>query len=628
VKLSDAVAPAAGSAWRRTALLAVAELLLWLTAPALFLWAYVVAFATPSAACVPHLQRVITMVAVFALLRIPLLRLTRPALHRQLTAALAATLLLAMVAYYVLVLLGLHAWGRVVTWPLIRSYAPQLPGLADTLGVPLLGAATALAAAWLAMTGGWHWWLARFDWVAPLHRGCTTPRLAAATVAMAALLALLIHGYVVDPRVAEFEPLSLTFSPAAYRAGFEGHDIDRLAAQNLDRAEDAARAAYVPGAAGSRRNLVLIVVDALRTDHMGTYGYARQTTPYLDRLAREGGLRVVHGLHSSCADSACGHLSLAASKPPHQFSQRPFTLYEALRRNGYRVHLIIGGDHTNFYGLRRRVYGEVDSYFDGSVAASGYINDDQMVLDHLARFPAWDGTPSMFQFHLLSAHVLGTRHPAAQRFLPAENYVLRVRGIGAAQPSQAAVNYYDNGVLNTDQVLQSLLHMLEANGYLREALVVITADHGEALGEHGLYGHANSLYEPLLRVPLLWQARGFASTLPPRLPALLSQVDLAPTVMAELGLPQPASWAGQPWHGGGATQVLYLEENGKAGFIDAGAGATWKYWVDARSGEEFAFDLDNDPTESRNLVTAVSADRRREWRRRVLAHTTLPFFDD
>jgi hypothetical protein len=103
-------------------------------------------------------------------------------------------------------------------------------------------------------------------------------------------------------------------------------------------------------------------------------------------------------VHASCADTICGLLSLSSSKFPRNFSLHPITLHEVLRRNGYRLHLILTGDHSYFYSLKG-FYGEVDDYFDGTQAHGYFINDDQLALDRLAQTPAFDGTPAMFQFH-------------------------------------------------------------------------------------------------------------------------------------------------------------------------------------------------------------------------------------
>src|SRR5262249_41848470 len=153
-----------------------------------------------------------------------------------------------------------------------------------------------------------------------------------------------------------------------------------------------------------------------------------------------------------------------------QFSFRPFTLQQVMRRNGYRVHMILGGDHTKWSSVRD-YYGEVDTFYDGANASGYFMNDDQLVLDRLAAMPDADGTPTMFQFHLMSTHMLSKHEDADAQFKPARTYMLRFRDrdIGAGTTVEpSAVNYYDNGVRKTDRVLRALLDMLEAKGYLRD----------------------------------------------------------------------------------------------------------------------------------------------------------------
>ena len=170
--------------------------------------------------------------------------------------------------------------------------------------------------------------------------------------------------------------------------------------------------------------------------------------------------------HASCSESSCGLLSLASSKYVHQFSSRPFTLQQVLVQHGYRIHLILGGDHTNFYGLKES-YGKADSYFDGSSAQGYYMNDDQLVSDRLAAFAASDGTPVMMQFHLMSAHPLGKRHPDALRYQPVTNYARTGIRSGLDVPTASILNFYDNGVVRVDIAIASLLEIVKPLGSAR-----------------------------------------------------------------------------------------------------------------------------------------------------------------
>ncbi len=159
------------------------------------------------------------------------------------------------------------------------------------------------------------------------------------------------------PWIAQEEPLSMSLFPLADTRDIEGHRVTVEEASARDALEDRARAKYEPAAAGSSKpNVILIVVDAMRPANMSLFGYARETTPYLDSLARTVPVRKFI-THAPCSDTACGLISLTTSRPPRDFSFRPFGLHEALRRNGYRTHVIQSGTYLHPV---REYYGELD----------------------------------------------------------------------------------------------------------------------------------------------------------------------------------------------------------------------------------------------------------------------------
>jgi glucan phosphoethanolaminetransferase (alkaline phosphatase superfamily) len=369
-----------------------------------------------------------------------------------------------------------------------------------------------------------------------------------------------------------------------------------------------------------RKNIVLIVVDALRSDHMALFGYQRDTTPNIARIATSATLRKAGIVHSSCADSSCGLLSLASSRFVHQFPARPFTLQEVLKRTGYRVHMILGGDHTNFYGLRK-IYGAVDSYYDGASTNRFYVNDDDLVLDRLASFPFWDGSPTMIQFHLMSVHVLGTRWKSSNNYLPASNYAAHAdrRVATRGETSSEAVNYYDNGVAQADAIIGRVLSLLADKGYLKNTLVIITGDHGEGLGEHGFYAHANNVFEQVLSIPVVFLSFGYRPTAPIDVRPDASQVDIAPSILEELAIPRPATWIGVPLQSPQGPEFTYFQEKLDAGVFDQRDPAhIWKYFINTRSGKEVAFDISKDPQESVDRLATVSPRFVSEWRAKVL----------
>lgn len=590
---------------------------LWLCIPAGFLFLYVGRYAAPTDAVWPHLRVVGLALAAFALARIALAAPARtPSAHRLATAILAAALLMVMLGYYALVVIGLEFWGRVISWHLMASYAAQVPELAETLGVSLPLAGGAFALIGLALLAAGWFYAALLDWAPALARRISGPVLWIGVPAGFMMVAIGLYDFLAEPPTRQYEPVSLTLFPLEGAWNLQGHAIDQLSAARLDRLDDAARSAYSASTGADRKNVVLIVVDALRPDHMGVYGYARDTTPNLSRVARAGMLRKAARVHAICTSSSCGLVGLASAKFVHEFHTRPITLQEVLKRHGYRVHLILGGDHGNFYGLKL-AYGEADSYFDGYQAAGGYMNDDRVLVDRLAGFPDWNGEPVMFQFHLMSAHVLGKRDAAAGRFLPAATYA---RSEGRDRESGGrGINFYDNGVVQADAVIHALLQTLERKGYLRNAVVAITADHGESLGEHGLYLHTNSVREAALRIPFLLLSYGYAPGRPLDGQAFASQVDVAPTILAELSMPRPATWSGVPLQAPVAREFTYFQERADVGLVDhRDPENIWKYWLNSVTRREYAFNLSVDPREETNAVDRVPPDRLREWRLRIL----------
>ncbi len=413
---------------------------LWYLAPAIFMAIYVFGFSLPSQSIGPHFLIIALPLAALALARLALARLIpNDNLALWIAATLCSITTLGLVTYYCLVIGGLGSWGGVISWNVIQSYAAQAPAYARTLGVsPIIGGVVA-GSILVGLILLLRHYLRRFDWPRTIAPSLSLRSVLVLVVCGCTILGTLVYKFYVNPWTQYSEPVSLTFFESPSTRDVQGHRLDPLTAVTLDRREDQARDAYPSATHGSRRNLVLIVIDAQRPDHMGIYGYARDTTPNLSRLAQTQPVRKVEFVHSSCPDTACGLLSLSSSKFPRQFSLRPFTLQQVVRRNGYRVHMILGGDHSRFYGLRD-FYGEVDTFYDGIQASGYFMNDDQLVLDRFSDMPPWDGTPTMFQFHLMSTHMLGAHAQEDARFEPAASYVSQFRGpdIGARSKQDRA----------------------------------------------------------------------------------------------------------------------------------------------------------------------------------------------
>ena len=565
----------------------------------------------------PHLWAMALLFAVHSMLRLVVSRwVSHPGLRLLIASLILALFMGSMLTYYALAFISVRFWGAIVAFPAIPTFFRQAPDVAEAVGLhPLVAGAAAVGLIAAVLVACWAY-LRRCDWTRDLGRSDWIKSIC--TAAAGCALWLQVANATEAPWIASAEPLSMTLFPLAGTRNIEGHLVTDERAKALDELEDRARANYVPSAGSSKPNLILIVVDALRPANMSLYGYARKTTPFLDELARTNPVRKFIA-HAPCSDTGCGLLSLTGSKLPGDFSFRPFSLHEALRRNGYRIHAIQSGDHTYFHPMRG-YYGELDTWIDGNSVRTSSIDDDQLIIDQVAAMPDWDGTPAMFHFHLMSAHV--TRKDDGRRaFAPASSYLIPPRsdGSGADIIAPAATNYYDNGVLGADHVIETLVRQLRQKGYLRSALIVVTGDHGEALGEHGIFAHANSVREEVLKVPVVFAATGYQPEPFVAAAAFPLQIDIAPTILTELKIPMPTTWKGKPLQAPYEPFVAYFEERDAAGVIDTRhPGRQWKYWLDYSSGDEFVFDLGTDPHEAHNVVASVPDTLLGDWRRRVV----------
>lgn len=474
-----------------------------------------------------------------------------PAGGARIAAALAlASLTFLLLLYYGVLVIGLEMWNQVVSRELIWTYARQLPELVAALPVKTWIPWTASAGVLLGLTLAY--WLALpslalgvrsafarsrayFAAEGPGRRS----RLAAlaAGVASAALLSTLVfetaaHGRTPDPILTTF------FAEPGKRGTI---NMPHFADPALDAQAREAAAQYEAPERIARKTLVLITVDALRADQMNVYGHARENTPFLSRLYREGRLTRFENAFAACTESYCGLLAILGGRNWHEIGvgREQFSLADVLKRLGYRNHFLLGGDHANFYDLRKYYGASVDEYTDGA-SASSYMNDDAEVIEWLEALDASGDAPRFVYVHLMSVHVLGKRHP---RF---RVWYRTAAGRGdddeaCCPPHHEYANNYHDGILQTDALIERIFGILEAKGLMQDVMVVITADHGEHLGEDGRLGHGGGPEDVVMRVPLLvYDSGGFEY---PR-HELASVIDVAPTMLARIGAPVPKHWTG------------------------------------------------------------------------------------
>ena len=287
--------------------------------------------------------------------------------------------------------------------------------------------------------------------------------------------------------------------------------------------------------ATAKKNVILIIVDAMRADHLSVYGYRRTTSPFIDELISDKKAVKVDRCYSTCACTLCGVTSILLSRSWNEAAVNGFNIVGLLHDRGYHNYALISGAHREWYNMAK-FYSDDCDYYDGKDAKKYYFKDDRVLLEGMERIKAYSDTPSFFYFHLQSTHETGLLQDRYAVYKPFKKS-LSTQGMNG----EAAVNEYDNKVLQADDMIRQLFEVLDQKGYLKNSVVIITADHGQGLGEHGVSGHVDWLYDPQVSVPLiiyddsisLYHNLTFAR-----------HIDIAPTIVDRLGLPRPASWMG------------------------------------------------------------------------------------
>lgn len=541
-------------------------------------------------------------------------------------------------------------WGDNLTYEIAVEFL-QRPSIALNL-TPLksLGPVSQKAVLYLAIMAISAALFCVFYWLAKvarlselLERKTSRTAFLASTAAITFVAGIYwIVALTLSPLSLQGEPLT-SFFMMSRTAGLMGWEIDRVTAALQDRK---AAAEYPVGAKFEKRNIILILVESFRPDHLGVNDYERETTPFLSELMATGKLTLIDNAHSTCSESFCGIASVLASRPYYQISSDNFKLNNALRRNGYKVRYNLSGDHRTWRFLWDFYGDEVDTKSDPVDRGEGDSSDDRSMIQEFKSLTPFDGTPNFFYFFLMSTHFLGQKYPEFDKYKPSEfdskfmsrfyapqTKIFDAHGVPQYPPmpdEDKAIyrNRYDNGVLQADQMIRDIFSELLAQGYLKDSIVVIAGDHGESMGERGHILHARYLYEKDMKIPIfVYDDRGSKLANP----HYATHIDIAPTILAKLGLPQPSSWQGrsltEPYRPTLTVHQTRLRERSCVALLDSNAPNLVKYiscvHQNGTRSEEY-FDLAADPGERTNLIdqnpAGIGALRQVATRRLNIAH--------
>jgi choline-sulfatase len=383
-----------------------------------------------------------------------------------------------------------------------------------------------------------------------------------------------------------------------------------------------------------RPDILLVVIDTLRADHVGSYGYSRPTTPNLDRLASEGALFEV--AYSPMGTTTPAHAALFTSREPLNLGvvrnglslgDESLTLAELLSDAGYQTAAFVSSyPVSRRFGLAQGfddVFQKADSKirrkkWEEHTVEGGFDRNGRATVDIALSWLRNEAAPAplFLWLHLFDPHGPHKPSDAAHEFAP-----LFLRPGMTPQEQQIAL--YDSRVRYADAQLARFIRIFSESRDWENTLCIVLSDHGEGLSDHRWPFHNRYTYEEELRVPFVirWPGRIEASL---RVTQPAHLIDVLPTMVSALSL----NTGDLALHGidlmphlrqtknRDAERELFLQrpyyENEQRRLGDKGPGfglrkGIWKYFEAPEEGRRELYDLDADPRERVDL-----SERRRE----------------
>jgi len=367
-------------------------------------------------------------------------------------------------------------------------------------------------------------------------------------------------------------------------------------------------------------NILLMTIDTLRADRVGAFGGTGQLTPTIDRLAREG-LRFTR-TYASAPLTLPSHASiLTATAPPvhgvrnnslFRLGEKLPTLATVLKAFGYRTGAFVGAFVLDArFGLNRG-FDVYDDRYGEKPAGDATDGAERRAEDVVRPAAAWilqdSGLGELGSQTASSQPSALSPRPSVSPWFAWVHLYDPHEPYRAPEPYASQHEPYDAEIAYTDAMVGRLLADLRAAGQLDRTLVIVAADHGESLGEHGERTHGVFAYDVTMRVP--WIVWGGARVPAGTSDALVRLIDLAPTTLDLLGLNAPSEFDGRSAlstvTGGGGTLTAYVEA------MDANLTRNWAPLAGLVAGDYKLIDLPipelynlrSDPRETTNLYAA------------------------
>lgn len=358
-------------------------------------------------------------------------------------------------------------------------------------------------------------------------------------------------------------------------------------------------------------NVIVIVIDALRRDHIGAYGSGKGLSPHMDQFAEEG-----FRFHNAVAPCSWTKPSIASLMtglyPSHHgavgthrnlmsliaLNEQFTTLAERLSKEGYRTAALITNpvliphfgfdqgfqEFTQPAGDAKELLNRASQWIDAREEGEKFFLYLHLIDPHAPYFPpdeyrkkhvqcdpgektikTWTGDPLEIEAWVLQYHRWKMKDTAGRFRFDFEQLYYDLGGEGTVNGEldssgikkrlyldfsgpedselQKRIEYlvrlYEGEVAYTNDSLDAFFKALEGKGVLGNSLVAITADHGEAFLEHGVWGHSLDVHAEQVNIPLIFRIPEDGGAIKGRCDEPVSLVDVYPTLLDMLGLPPP-----------------------------------------------------------------------------------------
>jgi arylsulfatase len=297
--------------------------------------------------------------------------------------------------------------------------------------------------------------------------------------------------------------------------------------------------------AGKHPNIIVILIDTLRADHLGSFGYERNLSPNLDQFAKES-LNFTRAISTSSWTPPSVTSILSGLYPTAHTNQPPKRLTTA-RQQGNKIPLevkllpeILKAKQYRTSAVSSNPWISKDFGFDRGFDRFYYakhINAEKVVAlskNEIDNFSGDASVPFFLYMHFIDPH---------EPYLPHSEYSYegKLAGREYSEEMSQKINMYDSEVQYTDAQLGEFFSYLKTKGLYDNSLIIVVSDHGEAFMEHGSFGHGFNLNIEEVHVPLFIKGLGQSGIVEDS----VSHVDILPTILDVLGIDKPSGLPGQ-----------------------------------------------------------------------------------